>query len=158
MKDLNIKECIDILKTDKDNKFIKMTDARRKLLDYDISEIKKGLTELELELEELLNLKYAIKLSLSNINMKPFWLILLTVIVTESAKNIIKDITGFYSLIGIVLVFLFIYFATCMISEVFYNSSTGRFQRIRKKKILIDFIDFEIEKKKEKEKIVIINN
>ena len=150
MRNLNIEKCIDILKTD--NKFIKMTYARRKLLYYDISEIEKRLTELELELEELLNLKYAIKLSLPNINMKPFWLILLTVIVTESAKNIIKDINSFNNLISIVLVFLFIYFVTCMISEVFYNSSTGRFQRIRKKKILIDFIDFEIEKKKEKRK------
>ena len=150
MKELNIKKCIDILKTD--NKFIEMTYARRELLNYDISEIEKGLTELELELEELLNLKYAIKLSLSNINMKPFWLILLTVIVTESAKNIIKDITGFYSLIGIVLVSLFIYFTTLRFSIGLYNSSTGRFQRIRKKKILIDLIDFEIEKEKEKKR------
>lgn len=132
--------------------------ARRKLLKENIVDIKEVLKDKD-SIEELLRIKYAINMPISNIGLKTFWTILFTVILTENIKWLITEGKAIFNTlqgwIGIFLLFLGPFAIVYSFSNEYYGSPVGRFKNVRNKKIITDLIDIEIEKRK---KALVENN
>ena len=132
------------------NSIIKMSRARKKLINSDISSIENELKNFNLN--DLIKLKYSLDIRLSNIDIKSFGLIIITLIMTESIKNFMYSNATknnvFHSVIGLIISLTFTY---CMINfslSNWYNSYIGKFKIERNKKVLIEIISLEIERKK----------
>ena len=131
--------------------FKKLWCARSKLLKENIDDIKEVLKDKD-SIEELLRIKYAINMPISNIGLKTFWTILFTVILTENIKWLITGGKAIFNTpqgwIGIILLFLGPYAIVYSFSNEYYGSPVGRFKKVRNNKIITDLIDIEIEKRK----------
>lgn len=149
MGNKTIKEILDDL--NKEERLLKLWCARRKLLKYKISAINNELKKQK-TIEDLLRIKYAINMPISNIGLKTFWTIVFTVIVTEDIKWLVTKGKEMFNTIGgliaIAVLFLVPYAIAYVISNKYYGSPIGRFKKVRKQKIITDLIDIEIEKKK----------
>lgn len=125
--------------------FLSIFSLRDRILKEEIKNTKILIENLNLE--ELLNLKYTLKLKLLNFNLRNLVLIVITVCLTEFIKNVVKiEGDSNYFLIGIIVIsimFLMDYIMTIVI----YKQYNGLFIRERKKEILIGLIDFEIKKR-----------
>lgn len=152
MENKEIEEIKDIIdKLNKEGRLIKLWRARSKLLKYKISAINEELKKQD-SIEDLLRIKYAINMPISNIGLKTFWTIIFTVILTENIKWLITDGKAIFNTaagwLGVFLLFLGPFAIVYSFSNEYYGSPIGRFKKIRNKKIITDLIDIEIEKRK----------
>lgn len=132
------------------NSIIKMSRARKKLINSDISSIENELKNFNLN--DLIKLKYSLDIRLSNIDIKSFGLIIITVIMTEFIKNFMYSNATknnvFHSVIGLIISLTFTYYMINFSLSNWYNSYIGKFKIERNKKVLIEIISLEIERKK----------
>ena len=148
MNNSTIKENIKTLISS--DSIIKMSRAKKKLINSDIADIENELKDFNLN--DLIKLKYSLDLRLSNIDIKSFGLITITVVMTESIKNFMYSGATknnvFHSIIGLIISLSFTYFMINFALSNWYNSYIGKFKIERNKKVLIEIINLEIERKK----------
>lgn len=134
----------DIKKVIENRGFWSVFILRETILKEEIKDVKKVIKKLNLE--ELLKLKYTLKLRLLNYKLHTFSLIVITVCLTEFIKDLLIRESHNYFLTVLTCI-IFIYFIGIITDIIFFNQSNGLFIRDRKKEILIGLIDFEIKKR-----------
>lgn len=147
-----IKENIEVLV--RDGNFWNMNTNRREFLNCKLSDIEHEIKNSETlkDIKNLLKLKYSLAYEITNVELAPIILIAKTVAITEILKWLYREIDFSSNILASVFSYLlalvFIYAVVFLLLGDYYNSRTHLFKQKRKKKIIQDLIDIEIEKRK----------
>lgn len=152
MTESTIKENIEVLVSDGD--FYKMNINRWEFFNCELSDIENEIKNSEIlkDIKNLLKLKYALSYEITNIEKAPYVLIIKTVATTELLKLLFRKLNFsnefINSLLACLISFGFIYFLVFVFIGDYYQSKNYLFKKKRKKQIIQDLIDIEIEKRK----------